>query len=61
MHGLHVCMYSVVRKDGTQELKIQTGFICADDVCLMASREEDMRETMRVRLTRKWCCHISAH
>ena len=32
--------------DGSQEWKTQTGSLYADDVCLMARSEEDMRVLM---------------
>ena len=35
--------YLVVNKDGVIEKKSQAGFLYADDVCLMASNEQDMR------------------
>ena len=31
------------KKDGLIEKKSQAGFLCADDVCLMASNEQDMQ------------------
>ena len=33
----------MVNKDGGIEEKSQTGFLYADDVCLMASNEQDMQ------------------
>ena len=38
--------YAMVGKGGGLEWKCQAGFIYADDVCLMASSEEDMRIIM---------------
>ena len=35
--------YMVVNKDGVIEKKSQSGFLYADDVCLMASNEQDMQ------------------
>ena len=35
--------YLVVNKDGVIERKSQAGFMYADDVCLMASNEQDMQ------------------
>ena len=35
--------YLVVNKDGVIEKKGQAGFLYADDVCLMASNEQDMQ------------------
>ena len=36
----------MVGKDGVMEWTSQVGFLYADDVCLMASREEDMKVIM---------------
>ena len=35
--------YLVVNKDGVIEKKRHTGFLYADDVCLMASNEQDLQ------------------
>ena len=40
---VHGVKYAVVGWDGVLEWKCQTGLIYADDVCLMASSEEDMK------------------
>ena len=40
VHGVN---YAVVGKDGVMEWKSQTGLLYADDVCLMANSEEDMK------------------
>ena len=37
--------YIVVNKDGVIEKKIQAGFLYADDMCLMASNEQDLQMT----------------
>ena len=39
---VHGVKYSVVGKDGVLEWNSEAGFLYADDVCLMASSEEDM-------------------
>ena len=39
---VHGVIYAVLGKDGVMEWKGQAGLLYADDVCLMASREEDM-------------------
>ena len=36
----HGVKYAVVGKDGSLEWKTQSGFQCADDVCLMATNED---------------------
>ena len=38
----HGVIYAVVGKDGVMEWKSQAGLLYADNVCLMASNEEDM-------------------
>ena len=43
---VHGIKYAVVGKDGVMEWKSQTGLLYADDVCLMANREEDMKVIM---------------
>ena len=39
--------YAVVGKDGVMEWKSQAGLLYADDVCLMANSEEDMKVIMQ--------------
>ena len=41
---VHGVKYAVVGKDGFMEWKSQAGLLYADDVCLMANSEEDMKE-----------------
>ena len=43
---VHGVQYAVVGKDGVMEWKSQTRLLYADDVCLMASSEEDMKVIM---------------
>ena len=43
---VHGVKYAVVGKDGVMELKSQAGLLYADDVCLMANSEEDMKVIM---------------
>ena len=43
---VHGVKYAVVGKDGVMEWKIQAGLLYADDVCLMANSEEDMKVIM---------------
>ena len=43
VHGVN---YAVMGKDGVMELKGQAGLLYADDVCLMAISEEDMKVIM---------------
>ena len=43
VHGFN---YAVVGKDGVMEWKSQAGLLYADDVCLMANSEEDMKVIM---------------
>ena len=40
---VHGVKYAVVGKDGVMEWKSQAGLLYADDVCLMANSEEDMK------------------
>ena len=40
---VHGVKYAVVGKDGIMEWKSQAGLLYADDVCLMASSEEDIK------------------
>ena len=46
IHCVHGVKYGVVGKDGIMEWKSKAGFQYADDVCLMASSEEDMTGVM---------------
>ena len=46
MASLHGVKYAVVGKDGVMEWKSQAGLLYADDVCLMANSEEDMKVSM---------------
>ena len=43
VHGVN---YAVVGKDGVVAWKSQAGLLYADDVCLMANSEEDMKVIM---------------
>ena len=43
---VHGIKYAVVGKDGVMEWKSQAGLLYADDVCLMANSEEDMKVIM---------------
>ena len=43
MHGVK---YAAVGKDGIMEWKSQAGLLYADDVCLMASSEEEIKVIM---------------
>ena len=43
---VHGVKYAVVGKDGVMEWKSQAGPLYADDVCLMASSEENMKVIM---------------
>ena len=43
---VHGVKYAVVGKDGVMEWKSQAGLLYADDVCLMANSEEDMKVIM---------------
>ena len=43
---VHRVKYAVVGKDGVMEWKSQAGYLYADDVCLMASSEENMNVIM---------------
>ena len=43
---VHGVKYAVVGKDGDMEWKSQAGFLYADDECMMASSEEDMKVIM---------------
>ena len=43
---VHGVKYAVVGKDGVMEWKSQAGLQYADDVCLMANSEEDMKVIM---------------
>ena len=43
---VHGVQYAVVEKDGVMEWKSQEGLLYADDVCLMANSEEDMKVIM---------------
>ena len=40
---VHGVKYAVVGKDGVMEWKSQAGLLYADDVCLMANSEEDIK------------------
>ena len=40
---IHGVKYAVVGKYGVMEWKSQAGLLYADDVCLMANSEEDMK------------------
>ena len=42
----HGFKYAVMEKVGVMECKNQTGFLYADDVCLMANSEDDMKVIM---------------
>ena len=43
---VHRVKYAVVGKGGVMEWKSQAGLLYADDVCLMANSEEDMKVIM---------------
>ena len=43
---VHGFKYAVVGKDGVMEWKSQAGRLYADDVCMMANSEEDMKVIM---------------
>ena len=43
---VHGVKYAVVGKDGVMEWKSQAGLLYADDVCLMANSEEDIKVIM---------------
>ena len=43
---VHGVKNAVVGNDGFMELKSQAGLLYADDVCMMASSEEDMKVIM---------------
>ena len=43
---VHGVKYVVVEKDGVMEWKSQAGLLYADDVCLMANSEEDLKVIM---------------
>ena len=44
---VHGVKYAVVGKDGVMEWKSQAGLLYADDVCLMANSEEDIKSLRR--------------
>ena len=44
---VHGVKYAVVGKDGAMEWKSQARLLYADDVCLMANSEEDMKVIMK--------------
>ena len=44
---VHGVKYAVVGKDCVMEWKSQAGLLYADDVCLMANSEEDMKVIMK--------------
>ena len=43
---MYIVKYSVVGKDGIMKWRSQAGLLYADDVCLMANSEEDMKVIM---------------
>ena len=43
---VHGVKYAVVGKDGVMEWKSQAGLLYADDVCLMANSEQDLKVIM---------------
>ena len=45
-HSVHGFRYSVIKEDGSVDVRVRSGFMYADDICLIASSEEKLQSIM---------------